>query len=408
MHMKKDWIWLDSFLLLLRLMLYFLGLFYFYVHSENVPSYVPLWLQCVSFLLACSLPILFYRPGYYHHLLYSLTELGITAVFGIYFNVILNLHFGSSMFIIPAFMAGYLATKPSIRWTFPVFALILPLTQYWSVANFIDFLYLLIDPPLFFGIGYCLNYILQSNRQNRKLLEENHKQYERIHEQNKALEQYAQQIERLTLIEERNRVARELHDTIGHRFTSVIMGMDAVSYLIDTVPDQAKEKLTVLREVTRKGLDEIRESIHQMAPYEMETPLSNQLDQICCEFANHTGTSIYFHKVGEPFPVTVLIRLTFVRCLQEALTNAKRHGQASRIEATLIFESEELVLQVENNGAQMEDPHAGFGLRGMSERLEQLNGSLDLKNGDPDGMTLTCKVPIRRYKHEGHQAAAGR
>ena len=61
-------------------------------------------------------------------------------------------------------------------------------------------------------------------------------------------------------------MARELHDTVGHTFTSVIMGMDAVSYLIEAAPDKAKEKLDVLRNVTRNGLEEVRRSIHQMVP----------------------------------------------------------------------------------------------------------------------------------------------
>jgi len=405
MAVKKDWIWIDSFLFLLRFMIYFSGVVYFYVHPEVLTSSLPFWLLSISLIAACFLPMVFYRPGYYHYLLYTLTEFVLTGVLSIYLNVVLKLHPGATLFIMPAMMAGYLATKQSIRWTFPVFALILPLTQYWSMENTVDLLFVLIDPPLFFGIGYSFNYILQSNQRNRKLLEENRKQYELIHEQNKALEQYAKQIERLTLIEERNRLARELHDTIGHRFTSVIMGMDAVTYLIDTSPDQAKEKLTILREVTRKGLDEIRESIHQIAPFELDTPLSSEMNRISSEFAGHTGTTIHFHTEGEEYPVIPPIRLTFIRCLQESLTNAKRHGQATKINVSLLFNKDELVLQVENNGSRLEDHPNGFGLRGMNERVEQLNGSLALTNGKKDGMTLTCRVPIRRLTHEGYQAS---
>ncbi|MBW9234690.1 hypothetical protein JQK62_21055, partial [Leptospira santarosai] len=83
------------------------------------------------------------------------------------------------------------------------------------------------------------------------LLEENRRQ-------NQLLEDYAKQIEKVTLLEERNRLARDLHDTVGHTYTSVIMGLDAASFLLKTSPEKAQGQVERLSDVMRKSLGEIR------------------------------------------------------------------------------------------------------------------------------------------------------
>lgn len=395
MNEKKDWLWIDSFLILLRFMVYISGIVYFFIHPEDLKT-VPYSILVIALVIACVVPMIFYQPRYFNYWLYTCTEFICTAGIGIYFYIIMNVVTGNGLFVAPAMLAGFLTSRRNIKWTLPAFAMLLPATQYWAFENYLDFIFSIVDPILFYWIGYSLNYILQSNLKNRRLLVENRKQYELIQEQNKALEQYAKQIEHLTLIEERNRLAHELHDTIGHRFTSVIMGMDAVSYLIDSSPAEAQEKLTVLREVTRKGLDEIRTNIHQIAPSEMDTLLSYELNKIAFDFASHTGTEIDFQIEGDELPVNYSIRMAFIRCLQEALTNAKRHGFASLITITLVFETDELILYVENNGAKMEEFNVGFGLRGMSERIERLQGKIEIVNGENNGIVLICRVPNRR------------
>ena len=76
--------------------------------------------------------------------------------------------------------------------------------------------------------------------------------------------QYAKQIESLTLVEERNRMARDLHDTLGHSFISYILGLDAVLYLMDSNPSEAKKKIEELRHYASENLDQIRETIHEI------------------------------------------------------------------------------------------------------------------------------------------------
>ncbi|MFC7440273.1 sensor histidine kinase [Laceyella putida] len=244
-----------------------------------------------------------------------------------------------------------------------------------------------------FGYSYVFHRMIDSEQQTKKLLLENEEQYRLIQEKNKALVQYTKQIEKMAIVEERNRMASELHDTVGHTFTSVIMGMDAVSYLIESSPEKAKEKLDVLREVMRKGLEEVRQNIHQIAD-EKTSSLSIQMTLLANEFSLHTGAQTRIEIKGKEYEVSKPIRWTLIRCLQESLTNAKRHGQAMMIQVKLQFLPQRILLTVSDDGVGAEVIKYGFGLTTMKERLRSLNGELQVQAEPGKGMTIICSLPI--------------
>ncbi|MDF2855417.1 MAG: sensor histidine kinase, partial [Neobacillus sp.] len=245
-----------------------------------------------------------------------------------------------------------------------------------------------IEGFFFFGIGLAVAKVLEAEKKTQMLLEENRRQ-------NQLLEEYAKQIEKITLLEERNRLARDLHDTIGHTFTSVIMGLDAVSFLLKTSADKAKEHVDGLSTVMRSSLGEIRGYIHQISPNTDREELSDQLKKIANEFAFHTKTKIYFEHIGpQEMNISSQGTITLIRCLQEALTNAVRHGQASEINITLMQEPNYMMLTVKDNGIGINDKEFGFGLTGMKERLESLHGELSMESRSNEGTTITCFLPI--------------
>jgi signal transduction histidine kinase len=391
---ERNWIWVDWFIYLLRLFWYVSGLIYFYVHAEKLAwiSY-PLFAAIIS--LAYFIPHLFWNPCYKNAALYGATELVLIGGISIYTNIILKIDLGTAIILMSALMAGYLATKQTGLWTIPIFVILLPATRYWSLGISFDLFMQFIDILIFFGFGISLNIIINSQIKAKRILKENMKQYELIQEQNKVLEQYAAQIEGLTLLEERNRLARELHDSIGHHFTSVTVGLDAISYMIDINPKQAKQKAEALALVSRKGLNEIRHSIHQIAPSENDVLLSKQLAEIAKKFQEHTGTLVQFQTEGEEPQLSPQMKLTFIRCLQEAFTNAKRHGQATEIGATLSFTENKIMLQIENNGERFETVKHGFGLNAMKNRLEELQGNLDIQSNAENGVVVTCAIPMK-------------
>ena len=172
--------------------------------------------------------------------------------------------------------------------------------HYWllSVIAFFPFLEFFIkgilraESPFFFifnhwflmMIGFGFNLIIKAYKNTENL-------NKIIEEQNQTLVQYAKQIESLTLVEERNRMARDLHDTLGHSFISYILGLDAVLYLMDSNPPEAKKKIEELRDYASVNLDQIRETIHEIGT-ETDISLTNNFSAIIDEFSEYTNTKV--------------------------------------------------------------------------------------------------------------------
>jgi signal transduction histidine kinase len=372
-----------------------LGLLYalLHMHEHELTTTIQ---TILAILLSYGVPFLFWRPNYINSTFYPLAVL----LTGIPLQIYLSWMQQDAYLTIncPLMVIGFLTDRKNAWWTAPIFMVAVPVEYFFILHSGMgvgQLFSIILNAVLFFAIGLSLQRVVTSNEKTEKLLAENQRQYHLIHEQNNALEQYANQIEQLTLLEERNRMARELHDTVGHTFTSVIMGMDAVSYLIETAPDKAKEKLDVLRSVTRNGLEEVRRSIHQMVP-EGDMLLSQQLTRLANEFALHTGTQIRFTTVGEEFEIPKQTKLSLIRCLQESLTNAKRHGRASTVEVTLTYSDDLVDIRIEDDGIGTEQLKVGFGINAMQERIFALQGTLQVSSTLGQGTVVHCSIPAKR------------
>jgi signal transduction histidine kinase len=316
---------------------------------------------------------------------YPLLELIFSGLFLIVGCYLLGEY--SSFLAYPALCAGIYSNRGKERWWF------------WAGFSLVPFLAVLavglnhlglgvIDGFFFYGIGIAVANVIEAEKRTQRLLVENRRQ-------NQLLKEYARQIEKVTLLEERNRLARELHDTVGHTFTSVIMGLDAASYLMKTSPEKAQEQVDVLSDVMRKSLREIRTQIHQISPSEEREDVPSQLKKIADEFALHTKTNIHFEHIGlHEINISSQATITLIRCLQESLTNAIRHGNANEIMITLKADFSHLILLIQDNGIGIREVSFGFGLNGMKERLESLQGRLNIESKENEGTVVTCFLPV--------------
>jgi signal transduction histidine kinase len=316
---------------------------------------------------------------------YPLLELIFSGLFLIVGCYLLGEY--SSFLAYPALCAGIYSNPGKERWWF------------WAGFSLVPFLAVLavglnhlglgvIDGFFFYGIGIAVANVIEAEKRTQRLLVENRRQ-------NQLLKEYARQIEKVTLLEERNRLARDLHDTVGHTFTSVIMGLDAASYLMKTSPEKAQEQVDVLSDVMRKSLREIRTQIHQISPSEDREDVPSQLKKIADEFALHTKTNIHFEHIGlHEINISSQATITLIRCLQESLTNAIRHGNANEIMITLKADFSHLILLIQDNGIGIREVSFGFGLNGMKERLESLQGRLSIESKGNEGTVVTCFLPV--------------
>jgi signal transduction histidine kinase len=349
-----------------------------------------------AFITAFAFPLIFWRPNYVNPAWFPIAVLLSNGSVQLYLTWVTQESYG--IVYVPLIIIGYLSDRKYAWWTAPVFIAGFPIASIFLIHDgptLMGFVSGIMNGTLTFSMGLGIQRLQNSIEKSKKLLQENQYQYQLIHQQNKVLEQYANQIEHQTLVEERNRVARELHDTVGHTFTSVIMGMDAVSYLIEASPQKAMERLEILRKVTRKGLEEVRRSIHQMAPEGDDLLLSLQLAGLANEFALHTGTKVLVETRGIEYELPKQTKLTFIRCLQESLTNAKRHGSASSIHVVLHFHTNRAELSIEDDGAGTNEFKAGFGITSMQERISALQGMLHVKSASGQGTRVNCSIPTR-------------
>nr|WP_253300885.1 hybrid sensor histidine kinase/response regulator transcription factor [Paenibacillus lautus] len=282
-------------------------------------------------------------------------------------------------FILFVMIISLTSSRKSYVWTGILCGIIFPILNGW-IADRLPYEFI-VNCSLGFAIGFAFNILIQSHKQSRI-----------IQEQKLLLEQHIKRIEELTLMEERSRLSHELHDTIGHSLTSLIVGVES---LRSSVPDSQTERIDSLVGIAQHSLDDIRKHLHKLSHTTLSHSLSESLRQLCEEFMKSTGITVHFRVIGSETLVMQKINFSLYRCLQESLTNAVRHGQASVITVQLHFDSQQLRLQIEDNGIGMENIQFGFGLHGMKERLELFNGTLSVHSGAGQGTIVICNIPLQ-------------
>lgn len=238
---------------------------------------------------------------------------------------------------------------------------------------------------------YVIILLVADRRENERIKVLN----EQLQKANEQLHEYAQEKELMGETRERNRLAREIHDTLGHILTGISVGIEAVMVLMDTSPEAAKQQLETIGGIARRGLNDVRRSVRKLKPDALERmSLENAIHQMIEEMSKGTNTKIYFVSYMDELRFDADEEETLYRIIQESTTNAIRHGKASEIWIRMNVKNEELILMISDNGCGCETITEGFGLRHLRERVELLNGSLYCEG--MFGFTVIVKIPIRR------------
>ncbi|WP_152395911.1 helix-turn-helix transcriptional regulator [Paenibacillus guangzhouensis] len=375
--MKDRWSWQDWAMLAIRMLWVVAVIILMY---QDQPSF-PFWMVFVPLLLCHLVPFIFVKGHYY---LYLTVECLLAGGVSLY----LAYDFGLIRLFPPALFTIAFYSRGRAHWcSLPVAVTLFVLSAGDSVSSSLSHPVVwqsLLDAFIFYGVSYALQKgAIAIHTIKHKLV--------LIREQYVILEQYSSQIEKMTLLEERYRMARELHDTMGHTFTSMILGMETLKSHIHS--NEGEVKLQRMLKLARTGLDDIRRQVHQMDPIEEALPLDRSLLQIMDEFKTNTGIRVVFRTMGEPYPVVKQGKLALHRCLQEALTNSSRHGQASTIQVLLQYDPAQLMLQVQDNGKGTDSLQYGFGLTGMKERLASMQGKLYIHSQADAGTVMACTLP---------------
>ena len=222
-----------------------------------------------------------------------------------------------------------------------------------------------------------------------------------LQQAHQALQSYAAKAEALAVSEERNRMAREMHDTIGHRLTVAAVQLEAAERLLPDQPQRAAERVATVREQVRAALGELRRTVAALRqPLEDDLPLERALPRLIADFQQATGLQVQLLSPPTLPPLTPQQRLALFRAAQAGLTNVHKHAAATRIWLRLEADRQAIRLQVEDDGLGPQAAPAGFGLHGLRERAQQLGGSLRFGRRNGGGSRLEMTLPLEPPSQE--------
>ena len=211
---------------------------------------------------------------------------------------------------------------------------------------------------------------------------------------NRQLAEYASQAEELAATQERNRLAREIHDNLGHYLTIVNVQIEAAKITSESDPSRALDALNKAQELARKGLTSVRESVAALRVSPVENrPLEDAIAELI-EESQTSGITTNFKIIGESKPVESKAALALYRIVQEGLTNVRKYANASHVDVELDFsQSDTIRLMLRDDGAGAADTDGGFGLIGLRERVQLLGGEFKIQTQPSQGFQIDVTLP---------------
>jgi signal transduction histidine kinase len=217
-------------------------------------------------------------------------------------------------------------------------------------------------------------------------------------------------VEQLATMEERNRIAREIHDSLGHYLTVLHLQLQIAARSLGTDAAAAAAAVERARQLTHEGLEDVRRSVAALrAPVAEDRPLPDAIAALVTRLAS-TGTAATFALRGDARAVPPVVALTLFRTVQEALTNTEKHAAAAHVAVELTYHADTVELLVHDDGrgaaTAAAGPPRGFGLLGVRERVALVGGSVDIASPPGEGFRVRVVLPAAAELRAVPRAAA--
>ncbi len=252
-----------------------------------------------------------------------------------------------------------------------------------------------------FGLGWAVLLALWM----RSVMQESQKRQRLIEELEAARQSLAQAERQAGVLQERQRLAREIHDTLAQDFTSIVLHLEAADAALPVGAEPVRTHVGRARETARAGLAEARRLVLALRPEPLEdASLPEALRRVTAHWAAETGMSADLAVTGEPAALHPEAEVTLLRAVQEALTNVRKHARAHQVNVTLSYMGDQVTLDIHDDGVGF-DPAAardgiacpavpGIGLAAMAERAAQLGGAVTVESAPGRGTTVAVSLPI--------------
>lgn len=210
----------------------------------------------------------------------------------------------------------------------------------------------------------------------------------------KELELYSNTIEELTLLRERTRVSRELHDSVGHSLSTLIIQLQAIQALIQKSPEAASNMLGEMVKFTKNSLENVRRTVRKLKPIEFEAYEGIfPIEELIKNFEKLTGINVKLILSKEKWKLNSSQSHNLYRIVQESLSNSLKHGHAKNIQVSIQFFQDKIYSQIKDDGMGCDAACPSFGLKGIKERVKELNGSVDFHTSKGKGFEIIITLP---------------
>jgi signal transduction histidine kinase len=246
---------------------------------------------------------------------------------------------------------------------------------------------------LCFTIRYLRDKLVSPQEVNTYL----HEATLQLAEVNMQLQEYAVTVEQDAIINERKRIAREIHDTLGYTLTNLLMMIEAAKRLTGQDIETQMKQLEKAHNQTKDGIYEVRRALQALRPTQLaEATGLTAIKHLVNTFAKATQIEVILELGNAPLNFNEEAELVSYRLVQEGLTNALRHGRATKITVSLTLAANGLSIHIKDNGIGAQMIGEGYGLTGMRERINRLGGKLEVYSYPGEGFTLIALIPLKK------------
>lgn len=248
------------------------------------------------------------------------------------------------------------------------------------------------------ALAFCLNWLQRYRKkyvEKTRFAEQMESAIMQLTSANIGFQNYATSVEESSMKKERNRITREIHDTIGYALTNVMIIMEAAADLAGEEPDRLQSLLKQARKQAQGALNETRRALRELrAAEERKERGLTAIHKLVKAFEKATNVQVTVEYGEVPWSLGEEADLAVYRMIQEGLTNAFKHGKATRIRLLFWKDNGTIGISIDDNGRGCKELQEGIGISGMRERIEQLGGHLQVHR-QADGFTLQARIPCK-------------
>lgn len=238
------------------------------------------------------------------------------------------------------------------------------------------------------GMSYLVKVQISEKEKLARMNEELEETYKKLIESSAAAE-------KLIVEKERTRMAREIHDTLAHTLTTLIIQLEACKKLASKAPYRLPKELEKAQKLSRSGFNDVKRSIKALRPEVMEEKsFFSSINAIINETMENTKAKVTLNNLlSKEIKLESQMEITLFRVIQESITNSIRHGQASEIEINMEIKDNIFKLSINDNGIGCSNLKKGYGTQGIEERVESLKGTVEFYSSKGKGFKTNVLIP---------------